>query len=389
MSASDPTSGSPADYDGDSFEDQDRPIAYHRWHARLAGSVAGGVFLSQAIYWARRTKNEGHWFYKTKEEWADETGLTRSELDAARTRLRGLGVLEERHRRLEARLYYRINFAALRRLQTSEPALPKAESDFRESDIQLSTKAESDSSNKVQRIPETTSETTTPPTPSTAAVAIKTSPAKTVALVKEPQREVAPAPNPGRRGLERAVLEALVTLIPGKADVAALSRATKDRVAAWFSEHYKPSLTPEMVEYARLETSNLEAADSGHLPYMLSVLERCMADPTHYHDKPTPTASPGRPVVHVGPGPGPKLPQAAADARYGAWPPDAHTWERAPDGAWMPFMKRDGHWPYGASDMYAARRIDNKISAEVHSRLKRPPTPEEVTEYVRQFSEPS
>lgn len=62
----------------------DRPIAYHRIFVTLTGSVKAAVLLSQAIYWQKRVTRQDGWFYKTYEEWEDETGLTRREMDTAR-----------------------------------------------------------------------------------------------------------------------------------------------------------------------------------------------------------------------------------------------------------------------------------------------------------------
>lgn len=62
----------------------DRPIAYHRVFVTLTGSVKGAVLLSQAVYWQKRAKQADGWWYKTAEEWQEETGLTRHEQDKAR-----------------------------------------------------------------------------------------------------------------------------------------------------------------------------------------------------------------------------------------------------------------------------------------------------------------
>lgn len=91
----------------------DRPIAYHRVFVEITGSVAGAVFLSQLVYWHRRTK--GAWFYKTVQAWKEETGLTRYEQESARKRLTQLGILCVERRGLPARLYYRLDEAALNR----------------------------------------------------------------------------------------------------------------------------------------------------------------------------------------------------------------------------------------------------------------------------------
>jgi len=96
----------------------DRPIAFHRAFARLAGSVHAGLLLSQAVYWSRRTSDRDGWFYKTQAEWTEETCLTRREQETARAALRKLQHnscplwLEER-RGVPARMFFRIDSAIL------------------------------------------------------------------------------------------------------------------------------------------------------------------------------------------------------------------------------------------------------------------------------------
>lgn len=87
----------------------DRPIAFHRAFVRLTKSVTAGLLLSQAVYWSKRTNNEEGWFWKTQEEWFEETGLTRREQESSRDILRGLGILEEKRAGMPAKIFYRIN----------------------------------------------------------------------------------------------------------------------------------------------------------------------------------------------------------------------------------------------------------------------------------------
>lgn len=86
----------------------DRPIAYHRCFAKLAGSVCAGVFLSQCFYWSQRTSDVDGWFWKTRDQWAEETCLTRREQEAARKALIKIGVLEEKLVGLPAKMHYRV-----------------------------------------------------------------------------------------------------------------------------------------------------------------------------------------------------------------------------------------------------------------------------------------
>ena len=96
----------------------DRPIAFHRPLAKLAGSISAGLLLSQAVYWSRRTDDQDGWFWKTQSEWEEETCLTRREQESARALLRRLEYsgrplwLEER-RGVPAKSYYRVDFQVL------------------------------------------------------------------------------------------------------------------------------------------------------------------------------------------------------------------------------------------------------------------------------------
>jgi len=94
----------------------DRPIAFHRCLAELGGSVNAGLMLSQAVYWAKRTKAADGWFWKTAEEWQDETYLTRTEQATARKQLKRLSCWQEELRGVPAKLFYRVNLDELDRL---------------------------------------------------------------------------------------------------------------------------------------------------------------------------------------------------------------------------------------------------------------------------------
>ena len=91
----------------------DRPIAFHRCFVTLTGSVTAALMLSQALYWQRRCKEPEGWWYKTLEEWTEETGLNRRETEAARIKLRALEVLEEKRTGSPAKLWYRIDLNTL------------------------------------------------------------------------------------------------------------------------------------------------------------------------------------------------------------------------------------------------------------------------------------
>ncbi len=87
----------------------DSPIAYHRSFVLLKAGVTGAVMLSQAMYWSKRTSDKNGWFYKSQEEWEEETGLSRYEQETARKKLVKHGIIEESRGGLPARLFYRVN----------------------------------------------------------------------------------------------------------------------------------------------------------------------------------------------------------------------------------------------------------------------------------------
>lgn len=107
------------------------PIAFHRVFAAIAHGAAAGLLLSQAFYWAQRTKHKDGWFFKTEKEWTNEIALTRYELATARKALRTLGFLEEKRKGVPARLWYRVDMLAV----------TKAVSQLRKSSNQESGKA--------------------------------------------------------------------------------------------------------------------------------------------------------------------------------------------------------------------------------------------------------
>lgn len=128
----------------------DRPIAFHRCFVGITKSVAAALMLSQAIYWTNRIKdNRDGWFWKTAEEWEEETGLTRREQEAARRTLRASGFWEEVKRGVPCRLFFRVDAKKLSAAlgdKTSNGSLvqfsQKVESSFDKSAKPVSTKRE-------------------------------------------------------------------------------------------------------------------------------------------------------------------------------------------------------------------------------------------------------
>ena len=90
-------------------------ITFHRVFVDITGSINAALMLSNAIYWTNRLPKEREgWFYKTKEEWTAETGLSRKEQDNARKQLTAIGILETRRAKISetdctTALWFRVN----------------------------------------------------------------------------------------------------------------------------------------------------------------------------------------------------------------------------------------------------------------------------------------
>ena len=89
------------------FDRSRRVIAYDTSFIPLTGSPITTLFLSQAVYWQTRM-GAGEWWWKTSESWQGELGVTRRHLDAARAKLKDLGILEERRGGAKGTMFYRV-----------------------------------------------------------------------------------------------------------------------------------------------------------------------------------------------------------------------------------------------------------------------------------------
>ena len=143
------------------IEHLDRPIAFQRAFVTVTGSITAALFLSQAVYWARRClehEDGERWFYKTQSDWEDETGMTRYEQEGARKVLRGLGLLKEKRVGIPAKLYFSIDGdaleAAIKASATTQPSMRKTSK-------LVSGKPANSSAENQQSITENTTETTT------------------------------------------------------------------------------------------------------------------------------------------------------------------------------------------------------------------------------------
>ncbi|MBE2898105.1 hypothetical protein HPC37_04515 [Pasteurellaceae bacterium 20609_3] len=122
-------------------------IAYYPKLAKPLGSVNAAILFGQLFYWQDKATSELG-VYKTQEDIENETGLSRREQESARKNLRDRGILIETHKRLEHRLYFKLDldkfnemmeeYATVSQCNNAPPANggnsqpPMAETDIRE-----------------------------------------------------------------------------------------------------------------------------------------------------------------------------------------------------------------------------------------------------------------
>lgn len=95
-----------------SLADVGRALAYYPKLSKFFGSINSSIFFTQLYYWQSRVDDEKG-VYKSSEEWTDETGLSYREQATARSNLVKLGFLKETHKRLQHRIYFRLDLEAL------------------------------------------------------------------------------------------------------------------------------------------------------------------------------------------------------------------------------------------------------------------------------------
>ncbi|MWQ83617.1 DNA replication protein [Glaesserella parasuis] len=119
-----------------------QPIAYYPQLAKPLGGVTAAILFGQLFFWQDKTSNPLG-VYKTQAELEQETGLSRREQETARKKLVELGILVETHKRLEHRIYFKLDLVKFDALmddirEEAKPPLPNAtneHSPMAESDI--------------------------------------------------------------------------------------------------------------------------------------------------------------------------------------------------------------------------------------------------------------
>ena len=79
----------------------------------VTGTVSASVLLCNFLYWCGKEKHPELGIFKSHADLMEETGLSEKQIKGARARLRELGVLQETHKRLEHRVYYRVDMDVL------------------------------------------------------------------------------------------------------------------------------------------------------------------------------------------------------------------------------------------------------------------------------------
>lgn len=85
-----------------------RAVGYYPKIGIHLGSPLAGIFLCQLMYWYDKTDNSLG-VYKTAEHWTEETGLTYSQQRTARKLLVSLGLVTETEKRLDHKIYFKLN----------------------------------------------------------------------------------------------------------------------------------------------------------------------------------------------------------------------------------------------------------------------------------------
>ncbi|NIF51425.1 hypothetical protein [Burkholderia sp. Ax-1724] len=96
-----------------------RPIAYYPMLAKRLGGVNAAVLFCQIFYWQDKAESPLG-VHKTRDELESETGLTHEEQATARRKLKKCGVLIETQKRIDHKVYFKIDESALEALLSDD-----------------------------------------------------------------------------------------------------------------------------------------------------------------------------------------------------------------------------------------------------------------------------
>ena len=108
-----------------------KPIAYYPQLAKPLCGVNASLLFGHFFYWNDKGRSELG-VYRTADEIEVETGLSRDEQRTARRKLRELGVLIETEKRIEHRIYYKLDLDRFDEIisQSGSGDFPNADSDI-------------------------------------------------------------------------------------------------------------------------------------------------------------------------------------------------------------------------------------------------------------------
>lgn len=93
-----------------------QPMPYYPKLSKVLGGTTATILFCSFLRHHEDMCTSELGISKTMEEIKLETGLSHTEQTTARKKLKALGVLIETHKRLEHRIYYKIDFVALNAL---------------------------------------------------------------------------------------------------------------------------------------------------------------------------------------------------------------------------------------------------------------------------------
>ncbi len=96
----------------------EKPIAFFPQLSKILGGIEEAVYFQQLYYWKDRGCREDGYIYKTKKEIEEETTLTRYQQDRIRTKLKSMGILEEKLIKANGSptIHYKLNIEAVQNL---------------------------------------------------------------------------------------------------------------------------------------------------------------------------------------------------------------------------------------------------------------------------------
>jgi hypothetical protein len=139
-----------------------RPIAYYPFLARYLGGVNAAVFFCQIFYWQDKATSELG-AHKSVEELEQETGLSYEEQRAARAKLRAAGVVIETNKKIEHRIYFRVDEDALELLLSSPQPKRKVKKTAESTSEKSTSRNGKSPSREVGKVQLANSEIPTPP----------------------------------------------------------------------------------------------------------------------------------------------------------------------------------------------------------------------------------